>query len=148
MSQFLKFTINHYFTASPCSSLRRNFMKCSIINPTLSLFMKHLVIDQRQKAPNFLAFHWSTRSSLVSIGQHFIITLVVSLPKRTETSLITEAGLITKLYMYQAVRALHSCNSWLLPLTVLYISVSLPVYSSGSVYHYHFLLTGSWHPDF
>ena len=71
-------------------------MECSIISPAVSLLMKHLVIGQRQKAPNFSAFHWSSRSCLVSIGQHFITTRVVHLPKRIETSLITEAGLITK----------------------------------------------------
>ena len=32
--------------------------------------MEHLVIVQRQKAPNFSAFHWSPNGSLVSIGQH------------------------------------------------------------------------------
>ena len=37
-----------------------------IINPTLSLLMEHLVIGQRQKAPNFSAFHWSPHGSLVS----------------------------------------------------------------------------------
>ena len=42
-----------------------------------------------QKAPNFVAFHWSPHCSLVSIGQHF--TRVVHLLKRTETSLITES---------------------------------------------------------
>ena len=34
-------------------------MECLIINPALSLLMKHLVIGQRHKAPNFSAFHWS-----------------------------------------------------------------------------------------
>ena len=43
------------------------------------------------KAPDFSAFHWSPRDNLVSIGQHFVITRVVHLPKRTETSLITES---------------------------------------------------------
>ena len=66
-------------------------MKCSIINPALSLLMKQLVIGQRQTAPNFSAFHWSPHSSLVSIGQHFVTTRVVHLPKRTETSLVTES---------------------------------------------------------
>ena len=41
----------------------------TIINPALSLLMKHLVIGRRQKAPNFSAFHWSPRGGLVSIGQ-------------------------------------------------------------------------------
>ena len=66
-------------------------MECSIISPALSLFMKHLVIGQRQKAPNFSAFHWSSHGSMVSIGQHFVTTRIVHLPKRTKTSLITES---------------------------------------------------------
>ena len=78
-------------TARQCSPLRRIFMDCYIINPALSLLMKHLVIGQRRKAPNFSAFHWSPHGSLVSIGQHFVTTRVVHLPKRTETSLITES---------------------------------------------------------
>ena len=44
-------------TARQCVPLRRTFMECSIINPALSLLMKHLVIGQRQKASNFSAFH-------------------------------------------------------------------------------------------
>ena len=43
-------------------------MECSINSPALSLLMKHLVIGQRLKAPNFSAFHWSPRGSLVSTG--------------------------------------------------------------------------------
>ena len=38
-------------------------MECFIINPALSLLMKHLVIGQRQKAPNISAFHWSPHGS-------------------------------------------------------------------------------------
>ena len=76
--------------AHQCLPLRRKFMECSIIKPALLLLMKHLVISQRQKAPNFLAFHWSPEGSLVSIGQHFVTTRVVHLLKRTETSLITQ----------------------------------------------------------
>ena len=66
-------------------------MECSINNLALLLLMKHLVIDQHQKAPTFSAFHWSPHGSLVSIGQHFVTTRVVNLPKRTETSLITKS---------------------------------------------------------
>ena len=80
-------------------------MECSITNPVLSLLVRNLVIGQRQKANNFSAFHLSPQSSLVSIGLIFVTTGVVQLPQRTETSLITESG--------QAVRAVHSCNSWL-----------------------------------
>ena len=72
--------------------------------------MKHLVIGQRQKAPNFSTFHWSPHGSLVSIGQHFVTMRVVHLSKRTETSLITEADLITE--SDQSVWAVHNCNSW------------------------------------
>ena len=66
-------------------------MDCSIISPALSHLMKHLVIGQCQTAPNFSTFHWSPHGSLVFIGQHFVITRVVHLPKRTEASLITES---------------------------------------------------------
>ena len=103
-------------------------MQCSINSPALSLLMKHLVIGQRLKTPNFSAFHWSPRDSLVSTGQHFVATRVVHLPKSTETSLITESdqsGLNHQLLQLctartawsdsdQAVLAVHSCNSWFL----------------------------------
>ena len=62
-----------------------------LYNPALSCLIKHLVSGQRQKAPNSSAFHLSPHGSLVSIGQHFVLTRVVHLPKRTETSLITES---------------------------------------------------------
>ena len=79
------------------------------------------------KTPNFSAFHWSPRGSLVSIGQHFVATRVVHLPKSTETSLISESDqsgsnhqllqLCTARTAWfdsdQVVRAVHSCNSWL-----------------------------------
>ena len=71
---------------------------------------KHLVSGQCQNAPNVSAFPWSPPGILVSIGQHFVITRVVHLLKRTETSLITKADLITE--SDQAVWAVHSCNSW------------------------------------
>ena len=37
-------------------AVKAKFMECSIINPALLLLMKHLIIGQRQKAPNFSAF--------------------------------------------------------------------------------------------
>ena len=88
-------------------------MERSIINPALSLLMKHLhvVIGQRLKAPNFSAFHWSPHGSLVSIGPHFVTTRVVLLPKRTETSLITESdqsGPNHQLFMIAAMHGPHS----------------------------------------
>ena len=101
-------------------------MECSINSPALSLLMKHLVIGQRLKTPNFSAFHWSPHGSLVSIGQHFVATRVIHLPKSTETSLITkldQSGPYHQLLQLciartawsdsdQVVRAVHSCNSW------------------------------------
>ena len=57
-------------------------MECSRINPTLSILMTHLVIGQRKKAPNFSGFHWPRHGSLVSIGQQFVATRVVHLPKQ------------------------------------------------------------------
>ena len=59
-------------------------MMCSIIQLALS-------IGQHQKAPNFSAFHWSPHGRMVSIGQFFVTTRVVHLPKKAETSLITES---------------------------------------------------------
>ena len=90
--------------------------------------MRHLVIGQRQKAPNFSAFHWSPHGCLITIGQHFVTTRVVHLPKRTETSLITESDQIRANHQLlqlctvrtawsksdQAVRAVHSCKSRLI----------------------------------
>ena len=64
-------------------------MECSIISQAQSLLMKHLVVGQGQKSSS--AFYWSPHESLVSIGQYFVTTRVVHLPKRTETSLITES---------------------------------------------------------
>ena len=100
-------------------------MERSIINLALSLLMKHLVIGQRQKDPDFSAFHWSPQGSLISIGQHFIITRVVHIP-RTETSLITDSDQngpnhqLLQLCMArtawsdsdQVVRVVHSFNNW------------------------------------
>ena len=79
-------------------------MECSINNPALSLLMKHLVVGQCKKAPNFSAFHWSPHGSLVSIGQHFVTT-------NTKTEIEMEADLNNE--SDQAMRAVHSCNSWL-----------------------------------
>ena len=122
-------------------------MECSINSPALSLLVKHLVIGQRLKTPNFSAFHWSPRSSLVSIGQHFVATKVVHLPKSTETTLITESDqsgpyhqllqLCTARTVWsnsdQAVRAVHSCNSWFIYNlhTFMYVCVFLSNFESS-----------------
>ena len=44
-----------------------------------------------QKAPNYSALHWSLYGNLISTGQRFVTKRVVHLPKKTETSLITES---------------------------------------------------------
>ena len=93
--------------------------------------MRHLVIGQRQNAHNFSDFHWSPHGCLITIGQHFVTMRAVHLPKRTETSLITESDqsranhqllqLCTVRTAWSdsdpAVRAVHSCKSWLLFIT-------------------------------
>ena len=53
----------HGCAARQSSPLRRKFSECSIIRLALSFLMKHLVIGQREIAPNFSAFHWSPRES-------------------------------------------------------------------------------------
>ena len=50
-----------------------------------------------KNSSNFLVFHWSPHGSLVSIGQLFVATWVVYLPK---TSLITKSDLITSYCSY------------------------------------------------
>ena len=90
-------------------------MGFSLINLALSLLIKHLVIGQRQKAPNVSAFNSLLHGCLVSIGQHLITTSVVYLPKRTEKAYLpnrTVADVINELD--QAVRVVHSCLIWLL----------------------------------
>ena len=72
-------------------AVKAKIIECYIIKPAQSLLMKHLLIGQRWNAPDFSAFHWSPRGNLVSIGQHFVTTMVVHLPKRTETRLFPES---------------------------------------------------------
>ena len=69
-------------------------MLCSIIQLAGSILMKHLVIGPRHKAPNFSAF----------LGHYMVEDSVIKLV----SDLITKSD--------QAVRAVHSCNSWLLPI--------------------------------
>ena len=120
--------------ARQSSPLRQKFKECSINNPALSLLMKHVVIDQCQKPPNSSTYHWVPHSSLVSIGQNFITTRVVHLPKRTETSLITKSdqsgpnhqllqlctARIAWSNLDQAVQAMHSC------ITVFTLNIQTP----------------------
>ena len=58
-------------------------MECSINSPDLSLLMKRLVNWSAPKNSNEKPRCWSPRGSLVSIGQHFVATRVVHLPKST-----------------------------------------------------------------
>ena len=81
---------SHNCTARQCSPVRRKFMEC--YNQSSSIgFDETSSYLSALKAPDFSAFHWSPRGNLVSIGQHLVITRVVHLPTRTETSLITES---------------------------------------------------------
>ena len=128
-----------YCTARQCSPI--------IINPALSLLMKHPVTGQRQKGHNFSAFHWSPHGNLVSIGQHLVTTRLVHLPKRTETSLITESDqsgpnhqllqLCTARTAWsdsnQAVRAVHTCNSWFLLQSASFAGGRLKLYLRATV---------------
>ena len=85
---------------------------CSLTNSALSLSVKHLVIGQRENASICSDFHWSPDGSPVSNGQHFINTRVTQIQKRPKQAKIpnrTEADLIIE--SYQAVRAVHRCNS-------------------------------------
>ena len=54
-------------------------------------FDETLVSAKKLLISRFFIGHWSPHGSLVSIGQHFVIMRVVHLPKRTETTLITES---------------------------------------------------------
>ena len=88
--------------------------------------MRHLVVGQRQKAPYFSAFHLLPHGCLITIGQNFVTKRVVHLPKRIETSLITESDQsranhqLLQLWTVctawsnsgQAVWAVHICKSW------------------------------------
>ena len=98
-----------------------------IINTNLSLLMKHLVIGQPQKAPNF--YDWSPHDSLASIDQLFVTTRVVHLPKRTKASLITESDLTTE--SDQAVRVVHSCNGWFKLTSKLLLQQLISLYKAG-----------------
>ena len=80
-----------YCTARQCSPLQRSFLEWP---------NNIQLIGQSLKTLNFSAFHLSPRGCLVPIGQHFVATRVVHLPKSTETSLITEADLITSYCSY------------------------------------------------
>ena len=82
-------------------AVKAKIMECSINNPALSLLIRHLIIGQRQKAPNFSAFHWSLHGSLVSIGQHLV---TMNINTEIEADLNTESD--------QAMRAVHSCDGW------------------------------------
>ena len=91
------------------------------IKPAQSLLMKHLAIGQRQNAPDFSAFHWSPRGNLVfrnHQGSTFTEKDRNKLnyrigPLRSDSTIKLVSDLITE--SDQAVRAVHSCNSWFLP---------------------------------
>ena len=131
---------------------------CSIIKLATIAFDETSSYWSALKTPNFSTFHWS-HSSLVSIGQNFVTTRVVHLPKRTETSLITESDQsgpnhqLLQLYTArtawsdsdQAVRAVHSCISWfnsqICITLVLKVCVKSEFFSSPSnILHWNLLI--------
>ena len=79
------------YIARPMTVVKAKFTVCSIIKLAAIAFDETSIFGQRQKAPNFSDFHWSPHGCLITIGQHFVTTRAVHLPKRTETSLITES---------------------------------------------------------
>ena len=88
-------------------------MECFIISPALSLLIKYLDICQRQKAPNFSAFHWSPHGSLVSIGQHYVTSRVVHLSKRPKKA----DGSGPNRRIGPGIAAYHYClRPWIQPL--------------------------------
>ena len=107
---------------------KAKFTVCSIVQLATIAFDETSSYWSAPKALNFSAFDWSPHGCLITIGQHFVTMRVVHLPKRTETSLITESDQIRAnhqlLQLYkvrtawsdldQAVRAMHGCKSWLL----------------------------------
>ena len=100
---------------------------CSIIKLATIAFDETSSYWSAPKSSQYLGFHWSPHGCLLTIGQHFVTTRVVHLPKRTETSLITESDqsranhqLLQLCTVHtawsesdQALRAVHSCKSWL-----------------------------------
>ena len=109
-----------------CLILKEKFTVCSIIKLATIAFDEASSYWSAQNAPNLSAFHWSPHGCLITIGQHFLTTRVVHLPKRTETSLITESDQSRANHQLlqlrtahtawsdldQPVRAVHSCKSW------------------------------------
>ena len=98
-------------------------MERYIINPAQSLLMKHLVVGQRLKTPNFSAFHWSPRGKSgfhwSAFRNHKGSTFTEKDrnnlnyrigPKPSDSVIKLVSDLITE--SDQAVRAVHSCNSW------------------------------------
>ena len=108
----------HNCTAHQCLPLSRKFMICSIIQLARSILMKRLVIGQRQKASNFSAFHWNgfhwsafrnyEGSTFTEKGRNKLNYRIGSL--RSDSVIKLVSNLITE--SDQAVRAVHSCNSW------------------------------------
>ena len=106
---------------------KAKFTVCSIIQLATIAFDETSSYWSAPKSSYFLGFHWSPHGCLITIGQHFVTTRVVHLPKRTETSLITESDqsranhqllqLCTVRTSWsdsdQDVRVVHSCKSWL-----------------------------------
>ena len=116
---------------------KAKFTVCSIIKLATIAFDETSSYWSAPKAPKFSAFHWSPHGCLIAIGQHFVTTRVVHLPKRTETSVITESDQsranLQPLQLCrvrtawsnsdQAVRAVLSCKSWFILFSFIFVSI-------------------------
>ena len=113
-------------------------MECSINNPAPSLLMKHLVICQRKKNSLFLGFslvttgksgfHWSAfrnheGSAFTEKGRNKLNYRIGRNGPNHQVLQLCTAGTAWS-DSDQAVRAVHSCNSWFLAhMCILYIDM-------------------------
>ena len=82
---------DQYCTTRDCCLIKVKFTVCSIIKLATIAFDETSSYLSAPKTVNFSTFNWSPDGCLITIGKHFVTTRVVHLPKRTETSLITES---------------------------------------------------------
>ena len=105
---------------------KAKFTVCSIIKLATIAFDETSSYWSAPNSSYFSAFHTSPHGCLITTGKHSVTTRVVHLPKRTETSLITESDQSRDNHQLlqlcpvrtawsesdQAVRAVLSCKSW------------------------------------
>ena len=115
----LCFKHNLNCTARQCSPLRRKFMECYIIKPAQSLLMKHLVYIKLMIPRLFIGhhavigFHWSAfrnhqGSTFTEKDRRKLNYRIGPLWSDSVIELVSDLIIESD----QAVRAVHSCNSW------------------------------------